>query len=91
VVDRLLDRVPAADISVAVRNPGRAADLAGCAVEVRRGDYDDPASMRQAFNGAGVMLFISSPTLDDRVAQHGRVVTTARDSGVGRTAYTSGL
>jgi NAD(P)H dehydrogenase (quinone) len=91
VVDRLLDRVPAADIAVAVRNPDRAADLAGRGVEVRRGDYDDPASMRQAFDGAEVLLFISSPTLDDRVAQHGRVVTAARDAGVGRIAYTSGL
>lgn len=66
-------------------------DLAARGVEVRRGDYDEPASLRAAFDGADRLLFISSPPVEKRVAQHRNVVITARDAGVGSIAYTSGL
>jgi NAD(P)H dehydrogenase (quinone) len=91
VVERLLDRVPVADVAVAVRDTSRAADLANRGVDVRHGDYDDPDSMRGAFDGADRLLFVSSPTLEGRVAQHRRVVDAARDAGVGLVAYTSGV
>src|SRR3712207_4826339 len=94
VVDRLLDLVPSRDVAVAVRNPQKAADLAERGVDVRYGDYDQPVSLRAAFDGADRLLFISSPLGDlsgGRVAQHRAVVAAAREARVGHIAYTSGL
>jgi NAD(P)H dehydrogenase (quinone) len=91
VIGRLLDRVPAGEVAVAVRNPAKADHLAAQGVVVRYGDYDDPASLRAAFDGADRLLFISSPTLENRVPQHRGVITAARDARVGSIVYTSGL
>jgi NAD(P)H dehydrogenase (quinone) len=91
VVRHLLARVPATDVAVAVRNPGRAADLAARGVAVRHGDYDRPDTLRAAFDGADRLLFISGTLVEGRAAQHRDVITAAREAGVGRIAYTSGL
>lgn len=91
VVDRLLDRVPAAEIVVAVRNPVKAGNCAARGVEVRQADYDDPESLRRAFDGADRLLFISSPTFDSnqRMPQHLNVIAAAEAAKVGIVAYTS--
>lgn len=93
VLDRLLDRVTVAEVAVAVRDPGKAADLAARGVQVRHGDYEDPATLRRAFDGADRLLFISSPDTESgtRAARHRGVVAAARDAGVEMIAYTSGL
>ncbi|MEV4244084.1 NAD(P)H-binding protein [Streptosporangium canum] len=93
VVEQLLTRVPAGEVVAAVRDPGAAADLAARGVQVRRGDYDDPASLREAFGGAGRLLLISSPELDParRLAQHLAAIDAAGIAGVGALAYTSFL
>src|SRR5450759_67627 len=91
VVECLLHRVPAGAVAVAVRNPGRADDLAARGVEVRFGDYDDLDSLGEAFTGADRLLFISSPHVGARAAQHQNVVAAARAAGVGARLYTSGL
>jgi len=92
VVDRLLERVPAAEVAVAVRQPARADDLAQRGIEVRYGDYDQPASLRAAYQGATRLLFISSPDIGpSRLVQHRNVLEAARDAAVGSVIYTSGL
>jgi NAD(P)H dehydrogenase (quinone) len=92
VVDRLLEGVPAAELAVAVRNPGKAADISARGIDVRQGDYDDQASLRTAFSGVDALLFVSAPVIDSgRLEQHQNVVTAAKDAGVGLLAYTSGL
>lgn len=93
VVERLLDRVPSSEIAIVIRYPEKAADIVDRGVEVRRGDYDDKASLRAAFDHADRLLFISSPEVDApvRIGQHGNVVEAARDAGVGLVVYTSGL
>ncbi|MEU9313655.1 NAD(P)H-binding protein [Streptomyces sp. NPDC048256] len=93
VIDRLLARCPADRVVAAVRHPGGAADLATRGVEVRLGDYDAPATLRTAFEGAGRLLLISSPELDStrRAGQHRAAVDAARDAGVGSVVYTSFL
>ena len=92
-VEDLLERVPAEEVVAVTRDPQRAADLAGRGVAVRRGDYEDPASLRAAFAGADVLLFVSSPdtTPGTRPRQHGNVVDAARAAGVGRIVYTSAI
>lgn len=94
VMDRLLHLLPSRELAVAVRNPRKAADFAERGVDVRYGDYDQPDSLRAAFDGADRLLFISSPLGDlsgGRVAQHRAVVAAAREARVRHIAYTSGL
>ncbi|WP_176903231.1 NAD(P)H-binding protein [Nonomuraea maritima] len=70
-----------AEVVAVVRDPERAPE----GVPVRRGDYDDPASLREAFDGAARLLLISSPELDSarRIKQHLAAVAAAEDVGVG--------
>ncbi|MFJ4483297.1 NAD(P)H-binding protein [Streptomyces longwoodensis] len=93
VIDRLLEQCPADRVTAAVRDPGKAADLADRGVMVRAGDYDVPKTLRTAFEGASRLLLISSPELDParRAAQHRAAVDAARDAEVGSIVYTSFL
>ena len=94
VIDALLKTRPAAEIVGLVRDGGassKANELAARGVETRRGDYDDPASLRSAFTGIERLLFISSSAMEGRVAQHRNVVDAARAAGVSLIAYTSVL
>ena len=94
VIDALLKTRPAAEIAGLVREGGassKAGELAARGVETRRGDYDDPASLRSAFTGIERLLFISSSAMEGRVAQHRNVVDAARAAGVSLIAYTSVL
>jgi uncharacterized protein YbjT (DUF2867 family) len=59
-VDQLLDRVPAAELVVAVSDVARAERFADAGVAIRRADYADPASLPSAFEGADQLLLVSS-------------------------------
>jgi len=87
----LLDRsVPATSIVAVVRDPAKVADLAGGDVQVRRGDYTDPASLESAFRGVDKLLFISTSALgEERLLHHRNVVKAARAAGVKHILYTS--
>lgn len=90
VVDHLLARLPADQLAVSVRNPGKARPLAERGVVVRRGDFDDPASLRTAFADAEQLLLVSAATTgEDALRQHRAAVEAARAAGVGRVVYTS--
>lgn len=91
VITELLKRVPAERIVAAVRDPGKVADLADQGVLVRHADYNDPASLDQAFEGATKVLLISSNELGSRVPQHRNVIDAAARANVGLLAYTSVL
>lgn len=89
VIENLLKKVPASQIVASVRNPEKAAPLAARGVEVRRGDYMDPESLKSAFAGATKLLFIPSPDSDDtlRILQHANVVNAAKAAGVKHIIY----
>ncbi|MEV1290596.1 SDR family oxidoreductase [Pseudonocardia sp. NPDC049635] len=90
VVQELLARgVPAGDVVAVARTPQKAEDLSGRGVQVRRGDYTDPASLRAAFDGVDRLLLVSGDAVGQRFAQHANVVDAARESGVSAIAYTS--
>lgn len=90
VVKRLLERVPAERIGVSVRDTGRAGDLAARGVRVRRGDFTDPRSLAEAFEGAEQVLVVSTDrTGEEAVAQHVAAIDAARDAGARRVLYTS--
>lgn len=90
VVLDLLDRGITPDrIVAAARTPDRLADLAERGVTVRRADYDDPQSLKEAFVGAEKVLLVSSSSVGSRLEQHAHVVDAAREAAVDLIAYTS--
>jgi NAD(P)H dehydrogenase (quinone) len=88
VVDFLLEKVPANQIAVLVRNADKAAALTEKGVSVRVGDYHDKASLVQSFQGVDTLLLVSTSDLNDRVGQHLNVINAAKEAGVKRVAYT---
>jgi NAD(P)H dehydrogenase (quinone) len=89
-VQALLDRgVEPSRIVATARTPEVVDDLAAQGVDVRRADYTDPQSLKEAFVGADRVLMVSSSTVGARMDQHHNVVAAARDAGVDLLAYTS--
>jgi len=90
VAERLLERVPAARIGVSVRDPEKARGLAERGVRVRRGDFDDAASLADAFEGASQVLIVSVNSHgESAVRQHRAAIDAARAAGARRILYTS--
>lgn len=89
VIKFLLEKIPASKIIAAVRNPEKAKDLANLGVQVRHADYNEPASLSEAFKGAEKLLLISSNEIGQRIAQHSAVITAAKQAGVKVIAFTS--
>ncbi|MFJ5885580.1 NAD(P)H-binding protein [Kitasatospora cineracea] len=91
VVEALLERVPAAEVAAAVRDRGRAADLAARGVELREADYDRPQTLAAAIRPGDTVLLISGSELGRRTAQHAAVIEAARAAGAARLVYTGVL
>ncbi|CNL36954.1 NmrA family protein [Yersinia aldovae ATCC 35236] len=89
VIDALLKKVPASEIIAAVRSPEKAKDLADLGVQVRKADYNLPATLDAAFSGVDKLLLISSSEVGQRIAQHTAVIAAAKRAGVKLLAYTS--
>ena len=89
-VDHLLERVPARQIAVVARDVATAHRFADLGIDVRRGDYADPASLPAAFDGADQLLLVSSSDpAADAVSLHRAAIDAAKVAGVGRILYTS--
>jgi len=92
VIDRLLELTPASELGVSVRNPESAAALKDRGVRVRRGDFDDPASLVDAFEGASKVLIVSTDVIGPkRIQQHVAAIEAAATASVGRVYYTSSI
>jgi NAD(P)H dehydrogenase (quinone) len=90
VVEALLGHnVPAAQIVAAGRDLTKIADLAERGVQVRPIDYNDPESLRRAFQGAEKVLLVSGSEAGQRIEQHRNAISAAKEAGVGLIAYTS--
>ncbi|KAI0657789.1 NmrA-like family protein [Cubamyces menziesii] len=88
----LLRLVPASDIVVSLYNPSGATEaVKESGVEVRRGDYGDPASLDQAFAGADKLLIVSYPSIahELRVKHHKNAIDAAKRARVKHVYYTS--
>jgi NAD(P)H dehydrogenase (quinone) len=91
VVELLLE-AGVGDIVAASRDPAKLADLAARGVETRRADFDDPASLTQAFAGVDRLLLVSTDALGQpgqRIAQHRAAIAAAVAAGVSHVVYTS--
>jgi NAD(P)H dehydrogenase (quinone) len=89
-VEHLLQRIPAGQVGVSVRDVVKAQHLADRGVRVRRGSYDDPAGLLDSFEGAEQVLLVSSGASGaDAVSLHRVAIQTAVAAGARRILYTS--
>jgi NAD(P)H dehydrogenase (quinone) len=89
-VDALLRRgVWPGNIVAAGRDSGRLEALAARGVGVARIDFDDPSTLRAAFDGARRVLLVSAPGNPRRTTQHRNAIRAAEDAGVAVVVYTS--
>jgi NAD(P)H dehydrogenase (quinone) len=89
VTEQLLERLEPEDLILVTRRPGALRELRARGVEVRYGDFDEPASLRTAFAGGKRMLLISTDALGRRVRQHRTAVEAAATAGVEHIVFTS--
>jgi NAD(P)H dehydrogenase (quinone) len=82
--------VPASQIVALARDVNKASALSELGIEVRQGDFLDPASLDKAFAGITKLLFIPTPDEDNtlRVLQNANVAKAARNAGIKHIAYT---
>ena len=89
-VEHLLQRIPADQVGVSVRDVAKAQHFADRGVRVRRGSYDDPAALLDSFEGAEQVLLVSSGAPGaDAVSLHRVAIQTAVAAGARRILYTS--
>lgn len=89
-IDFLLKKgISANNISALVRDEVKAGDLKAKGINIKRGDYDNYASMVEAFKGVDKLLLISSSDVVKRGQQHENAVKAAIEAGVKHLLYTS--
>jgi len=90
IVQHILEQKTDETLFVSVRNVEKAAALKEQGVEVRHGDFDDPASLDEAFSNVDRLVLVSTdgdtPT---RIRQHQTAIEAAKKAGVKLIVYTS--
>jgi NAD(P)H dehydrogenase (quinone) len=90
VVEQLLEKVPAEQITAVVRTADKAADFAARGVKIALADYNAPETFDKLFSAGDKVLLISGNEFDKgRIQQHKVVIDAARSAGVALLAYTS--
>jgi NAD(P)H dehydrogenase (quinone) len=86
---QLLGPLSPEDLILVTRNPHALAELAALGAEVRHGDFDQPASLPDAFRGGDRLFLISTMDAGRRVEQHRAAVDAAGRAGIQHVVYTS--
>ncbi len=81
--------VSAKDLTALVRAKESADQFTKRGIHTAVGDYDDYASLVNAFKGVDHLLFVSGSEIGKRLLQHQNVVKAAVASGVKHIVYTS--
>ena len=90
VVEQLLEKVPAEQITAVVRDEAKGADFAARGVKLAVADYNAPETFTSIFSAGDKVLLISGNEFDKgRVGQHKVVIEAAKAAGVALLAYTS--
>jgi len=90
VIEGLLEKVPAEQITAVVRNAEKAAGFAARGVKIAVADYSAPETFDDILSAGDKVLLISGSEVgNDRVAQHRVVLDAAKAAGVALLAYTS--
>ena len=85
----LLETVPGEDLVLLSRTPDKLAEFEGTGAQIRRADFDDPATLAAAMAGGERMLLISTARVGSRVGQHTNAAQAAAAAGGRQIAYTS--
>jgi NAD(P)H dehydrogenase (quinone) len=90
VIEGLLEKVPADQITAVARSEEKAADYAARGVKIAVADYSAPETFDGVFSAVDKVLLISGSEVgNDRVGQHKVVLEAAKAAGVALLAYTS--
>src|SRR5512145_1423683 len=89
VLDLLLNKIEAKNLSVLVRDTSKVEDLKFKGVNIFKGDYENYNSLVNAFKGIDKLYFISTNDFSNREMQHGNVVNAAKEAKVKHIVYTS--
>ncbi|KAL4889919.1 NmrA-like family protein [Aspergillus ambiguus] len=91
ILNHLLKLAPVSDLMLIARKPENLAELSRAGATVRYADYDEPASLRRAFDDVDVLMLISYPSFEIqyRVEAHRNAIDAARHSGVKHIFYSS--
>lgn len=90
VIEGLLEKVPADQITAVVRSEEKAAGFAARGVKLAIADYNAPETFDGVFSAGDKVLLISGNEFDKgRVGQHKVVLDAAKAAGVALLAYTS--
>ena len=90
IVEDLLELVSAEQIGVSVQDTEKARDFEKRGVRVRKGDFDDAASLAHAFEGASQVLIVSASRTGEQAVRLNRTaVDMAKAAGAQRILYTS--
>lgn len=91
-LEHILKFVKPSKLIVSLYNPSQApSSISALCVEVRRGDYDDTASLDSVFSGADILFLVSFPSLERemRVKKHTKAIAAAKRARVKHIFYTS--
>lgn len=89
VTEFLLQKTDASNISILVRDAAKAEDFRSKGVTIAVGDYNDNASLLQAFKGIDKLYLVSGTDIENRAAQQENVINAAKEAGVRHILYTS--
>lgn len=89
-IDFLLKKgISANNISALVRDVTKAEDLKTKGINIKIGDYDNYASLLEAFKGVDKLLLVSGTDVVNRGKQQINAVNAAKEAGVKHIIYTS--
>lgn len=89
VIETLLKKIPAKQISILTRKEEKQAAFLAKGFDAHLGNYDDLVALENAMEGVDTVLLISSGDEGDRMQEHRNVVDAAKKKGVKCIAYTS--
>jgi NAD(P)H dehydrogenase (quinone) len=89
VAEQLLDRLAPERLVLVTRRPEALREMRARGADIRYGDFDDPASLPDAFAGGRRMLLIGTDAIGRRVRQHRAAIEAAATAGVGHVVFTS--
>lgn len=89
VIEELLKTTKAQEIIALARDPQKLNALSEKGVIVRKADYNDVSSLRNAFKGVTKILLISSSEVGQRLTQHQKVIEAAKELKLEQFVYTS--
>lgn len=87
VIKQLSKLIPVQEIAALARDAQKTKWIQDLGIEVRIGDFDQPASLKDAMKGIDQVLLISTIS-ENRFDQHKNVIDAAKEAGVRKVYYT---